>query len=327
MYESSHHPASLEKTSFLITGAAGFIGSHLAEYLVKYNAGKIILVDNLSTGNKTNIEPFLKSGNVTFHEKDVNDTEFMARITEGVDFVLHQAALGSVPRSIKDPLSTHAANATGFISVLEACRRSKVRKLIYASSSSVYGDSEELPKVEGRTGRVKSPYAITKVSNELYAGLYARMHGMSVVGLRYFNIFGPRQNPSGPYAAAIPLFMLEALKGGNPVVYGDGEQSRDFTFVENAVQANIRALYAGENISGSVFNIACGERYTLNQVLDLLGKLSGKKLEARYEKERAGDIRDSHASIELATKKLGYKPEIKLEEGLKLTLDWYARNS
>lgn len=324
MYNKAFHSGNLSQHSFLVTGGAGFIGSHLVEYLVKYGAGRIVVVDDLSTGNLKNIEAYLDK--VTFRQADVNDITLMEKALEGIDFVLHQAALGSVPRSIKDPLSTHHSNATGFLSMLESSRKSGVKKVVYASSSSVYGDSPELPKVEERIGNPKSPYAITKLMDEKYAELYCKLHGLNIVGLRYFNIFGPRQNPNGPYAAAIPLFILEALSNGRPIVFGDGEQSRDFTFVENAVQANIKALFSTNDSSGQVFNIACGERYSLNEVISTIERITGRKLNTIYKAERGGDIRDSHASIAKAESLLNYHPVVKLEEGLRMTIDWYKKN-
>lgn len=323
MTSTSFHTEDLSKSTFLITGGAGFIGSHLVEYLVNNNAGRVVVVDNLSTGNIDNIYSFIHNSGVEFHQIDINDFEFLKEILSGVDFVLHQAALGSVPRSISEPLATHAANATGFLSVLEACRLCNVKRLVYASSSSVYGDSPELPKVEEKIGKPKSPYAVTKLMDEAYAKLYADMHGLSVTGLRYFNIFGPRQNPNGPYAAAIPLFIIESLKDGKPKVFGDGEQSRDFTYVENAVQANIKALFSENKVAGEVFNIACGERFSLNTILNFISEISSRKLDTSYEAERKGDIKDSHASIQKATELINYIPEVKLKEGLRITWKWY----
>lgn len=323
MTSKSFYTEDLSESTFLITGGAGFIGSHLVEYLVNNDAGRIVVVDNLSTGNIDNISSFIRNNSVEFHQKDINDFEFLVEILSGVDYVLHQAALGSVPRSISDPLATHAANATGFLSVLEACRLCNVKRLVYASSSSVYGDSPELPKVEENIGKPKSPYAITKLMDEAYAKLYADLHGLSVIGLRYFNIFGPRQNPNGPYAAAIPLFILESLNDCKPRVFGSGEQSRDFTYVQNAVQANIRALFAEGKVDGEVLNIACGERFSLNTILNFISEISNRKLVISYEAERKGDIKDSHASIMKATNLLDYHPDVKLREGLEITWNWY----
>lgn len=326
MYETPFHKEDIGKMSFLVTGGAGFIGSHLVEYLVKHKAGKVFVVDNLSTGNLNNLEPYLSEKSIEFHEIDINDCHKITELAMKVDYVLHQAALGSVPRSIKDPLASHESNATGFLSVLEACRLGNVKRLVYASSSSVYGDSQELPKREELIGRPKSPYAVTKLMDEAYGELYSRLHSLSIVGLRYFNIFGPRQNPKGPYAAAIPLFILEAISNGRPKVFGDGEQSRDFTFVQNAVQANIKALFSEEEVSGEVFNVACGERYSLNTVLAEITGISNSELKADYLPERLGDIRNSHASIEKASKFFDYSPEVKLQQGLEITYNWYKEH-
>jgi len=326
MYKKAFHPGDLSISSFLITGGAGFIGSHLVEYLVNHKARKILIVDNLSTGSLKNIESFISKDNVEFHEVDINNTEALTELCSRIDYCFHQAALGSVPRSLKDPLSTHNSNATGFLSILEACRKAKIKKLVYASSSSVYGDSLELPKVEDRIGKPKSPYAVTKLMDEQYASLYKRLYNLPIVGLRYFNIFGPRQNPKGPYAAAIPLFILEALNGGKPTVYGDGEQSRDFTFVENAVQANLKAVFEKGDAIGQVFNIACGERYSLNEVLKNIEEITSRSLNVHYLEKREGDIMDSHASIDKAKSYLDYEPEIKLKKGLSIAIEWYKEN-
>ena len=324
MYESAFHNQDLSTRSFLVTGGAGFIGSHIVEYLIKYNAGKVLVVDDLSTGNKDNIVAFLKEGSFEFHQFDINETEKMTEVLQGIDYVMHQAALGSVPRSIEFPLATHHSNATGFLSVLEACRKAGTKRLIYASSSSVYGDSEILPKEESVIGNPKSPYAISKLMDEYYAQLYGRLHQMEIIGLRYFNIFGPRQNPEGPYAAAIPLFILAALNGERPRVFGDGNQTRDFTFVENAVQANIKALFADSEAVNKVFNIACGGQFSLNELLASIGHLHGQALNPEYLEKRTGDILHSNATIELASEHLDYHPFIQLEEGLKKTMEWYA---
>jgi len=326
MNEAIYHDTDLSSTRFLITGGAGFIGSHITEYLLHHGAGKVLVVDNLSTGNPKNIEPFSKYDNFDFHQEDVNDFDKVYSFCQQVDYVVHHAALGSVPRSIEDPQSTHHANATGFLSVLEASRKAKVKRLVYASSSSVYGDSEELPKTENHLGNPKSPYAITKLMNEQYARLYSRIHDMEIIGLRYFNIFGPKQNPSGPYAAAIPIFILAALKGETVNVYGDGNQSRDFTFVQNTVQANMKAMFASGDICGTEYNIACGERYSLNDVINIIEELTGKRLNVNYTDKREGDIMHSMANIDKASKILKFNPEIQLKEGMEQSIAWYMKN-
>ncbi|NQX99447.1 MAG: NAD-dependent epimerase/dehydratase family protein, partial [Flavobacteriales bacterium] len=248
MYDTPFHTQDISKSTFLITGGAGFIGSNIVEYLMKYNAGKIVVLDNLSNGYLSNIEQFINQSNFKFIEGDITDLETCKSAMNGIDYISHQAALGSVPRSIENPLATHQANATGFLNVLTAAKDSNVKRIVFASSSSVYGDSKELPKIEENIGRQLSPYAVSKHTKELYAKVFADVYGLDVIGLRYFNIFGPNQNPSGPYAAAIPLFMDAILKNESPYINGDGEQSRDFTFVENAVQANIKALFSEKEV-------------------------------------------------------------------------------
>ena len=323
MYSSPFHSTDITALRFLVTGGAGFIGSHIAEYLLKHRAGKVLVVDDLSTGREVNMDGFSSDPAFEFVKADVNDFDVMLELCEISDYVIHQAAIGSVPRSIDQPLLSHHSNATGFLSVLEACRRSSVRRLVYASSSSVYGDSAELPKREENTGRPKSPYAVTKVLDELYAGVYSRLHGLEVIGLRYFNIFGSRQYPRGPYAAAIPLFILAAIRGKSPTIFGDGDQSRDFTFVSNAVQANVLALFASEEACGEVYNVACGHAYSLNQVIGELENLTGHALKSVHKAEREGDIKHSMADIGKASKILNYHPDIQLKEGLKQTFEWY----
>ncbi len=324
MYKRPFHNVDLGRYKFLVTGGAGFIGSNIVEYLLKYKAGKVIALDNLSTGFRQNIIPFLSHDNFEFVEGDINRFETCAGVCRDVDFVMHQAALGSVPRSVKDPLSTNKANVTGFINMLFAAKECRVRRFIYASSSSVYGDSPELPKAENVMGDPLSPYAVSKRVDELYAGVFARVYGMEITGLRYFNIFGPRQSPSGPYAAAIPLFMFAALKNENPVIYGDGEQSRDFTFVENAVEANIKALFTkNRDTSAQIFNVAVGHQTTVNELFNIIRSVAGSNIEAQYREERPGDIKHSLADISLAKTMLGYNPAVSIKEGLDITFKWF----
>jgi UDP-N-acetylglucosamine/UDP-N-acetylgalactosamine 4-epimerase len=327
MYTTKYHNEDPGKHSFLVTGGAGFIGSHIVEYLHSFGAGSIRILDNLSTGNTENIRRFLDSPNVTFIEGDICDPSVCAHACEGVDFVLHQAALGSVPRSIKDPLNTHNSNVNGFVNMLIAARDAKVRRFIYASSSSVYGDSPILPKSEAVIGKPLSPYAVTKYVDELYAEVFALNYGMEVIGLRYFNIYGPRQNPDGPYAAAIPLFISGVLRNEDVWINGDGEQTRDFTYVENAVQANIRAAFTGNSEAcGRVFNIAVGDRTSINELYHTIRELAGSQLQPLYRDERAGDVKHSLADISAAEKHLGYIPEVKLREGIKATFEWFRDN-
>jgi len=324
MYNTPFHTSDLSKKSFLVTGGAGFIGSHIVEYLVKYKAGKIRILDNLTTGFEENISPFLSSPKVEFIEGDISNPQTCNKACEGIDYVTHQAALGSVPRSIDNPQATNAANVTGFLNMLVAARDAKVKRFVYASSSSVYGDSQHLPKVENQIGKPLSPYAVSKLVDELYADVFCRTYEMQIIGLRYFNIFGPRQNPKGEYAAAIPLFINALLNNNSPLVNGDGEQTRDFTFVENAVQANIKAMFTEKTESlNTVFNIAVGERISLNKLIDILKKQLGSSVTVKYREVRKGDVRDSLADISKAYNGLGYEPMIKTEEGLKYTLDWF----
>lgn len=324
MYSSPFHTIDLSNQTFLVTGGAGFIGSNIVEYLLKYNAKKVIVLDNLATGFEENLKTYLSLQNFQFIKGDICNIDDCNKACIGVDYVFHQAALGSVPRSIKNPIATHNVNATGFINVLLAARDANVKRVVYASSSSVYGDSKILPKVENQIGKQLSPYAVSKMTNELYGEIFAKTYNMEIIGLRYFNIFGPRQNPQGEYAAAIPLFINALLNNTAPAINGDGEQTRDFTFVSNAVQANIKAMFV-QNIKtdGEVFNIAVGERVSLNQLIEILKKLIEKNIQQIYREERSGDIRDSLADISKAKNILNYQPHIKIEEGLKYTLNWF----
>ena len=327
MYSEAFHTIDISTKKFLITGGAGFIGSHLTEYLMTHGAGKVVVLDNLVTGSERNIESYKDSPSFNFVLGDINDHELMLSLCRDSHYVLHQAALGSVPRSIENPLDSHQANATGFLSVLEACRVSGVKRLVYASSSSVYGDSAELPKKEENLGSPKSPYAITKLMDEQYAQLYSRLHGMEITGLRYFNIFGPRQNPNGPYAAAIPLFIIAALNGESIKIFGDGEQTRDFTFVANAVKANMLALFANTETCGKAYNVACGKQYSLNNVLDKISEINGVSIKATYLNEREGDIKHSKADISMIHRAMNFTPDIELEEGLRFSVEWYKKNA
>ncbi|MCH7535082.1 MAG: NAD-dependent epimerase/dehydratase family protein, partial [Bacteroidetes bacterium] len=291
MYEKEYHNKDLKECTFCITGGAGFIGSNIAEYLLKHNSKKVVAFDNLSTGFRKNIEPFLSNPNFIFIEGDICNLESVVHAFDGIDYVSHQAALGSVPRSIEDPISTNEANVTGFLNVLEAAKSKDIKKVVYASSSSVYGDHQAMPKVEENTGNPLSPYAVSKQVDELYAGVFARTYGLNIIGLRYFNIFGPRQNPKGAYAAAIPLFIDLIINNQSPCVYGDGEQVRDFTFVENAVQANIKGFFLDENLAGDVFNIAVGEETSVNELIGILKGLIGSDQSTIYLDERLGEIK------------------------------------
>lgn len=327
MYNSPFHQIDISDSTFLVTGGAGFIGSNIVRYLMKYGAGKVRVLDNLSEGKKENIAPFLEEPNFEFFEGDITNPDTCKKACEGVDYITHQAALGSVPRSLETPLLTNAANVTGFLNMLTAAKDANVKRFVYASSSSVYGDSQKLPKVEEHIGDPLSPYAASKFVNEVYAGVYALNYGIEVVGLRYFNIFGPNQKPDGPYAAVIPLFMDALLKGKSPFINGDGEQSRDFTFVENAVQANVRAMFSDvEGAAGKVYNIAYGERTTINELYFNLKELLGSDVNPTYRESRKGDVKDSLADISKAKAFLGYNPQFSIRQGLNETLQWFKEN-
>jgi nucleoside-diphosphate-sugar epimerase len=306
---------------YLVTGGAGFIGSHLVEALLS-RGESVRVVDSFLTGKTENLQPFLKR--IELIRGDAADPAVAARAVAGVDYVLHQAALPSVPRSVADPLACHHNCLATTVSVLEAARRAGVRRVVLASSSSIYGDAPELPKRESQTPAPKSPYAAAKLAGELYAQTYGRLHGLSTVCLRYFNVFGPRQDPTSQYAAVVPAFITAVLAGQRPVVYGDGRQSRDFTFVGNVVEANILAATAERQLCGETVNIACGMRFSLLDLLAGIAKITGRKAEPCFEPERAGDVRDSLASIERAGELIGYRPGVSFEKGLEITVRSYA---
>ncbi|KRB86459.1 Vi polysaccharide biosynthesis protein VipB/TviC [Sphingomonas sp. Root710] len=322
---------------WLVSGAAGFIGSHLVETLLR--AGQSVRgLDNFSTGHRGNLEDIRQKvgadawARFTFVEADIRDRQACAAAVEGVDYVLHQAALGSVPRSIADPLTSHDVNATGFANVIDAARQAGTKGFVYASSSSVYGDEPNLPKVEERTGRVLSPYALTKLHNELYAEVYRRSYGFGSIGLRYFNVFGPRQDPNGAYAAVIPRWTAAMIGGEQVVINGDGETSRDFCFVANAVQANLRAALFGPAGEALALNVAVGDRTSLNQLFELLRDgLAGHGVSydhaATYAAFRAGDVRHSLADIGAAERLIGYRPTHRISEGLSEALPWYIESA
>ena len=326
LYFTQYHTLDLSKYSFLITGGAGFIGSNLVEYLVKNKAKKIRILDNLSNGYFDNIKDFVDLDNVEFIIGDIRNYDTCVEAVKGMDYVSHQAALGSVPRSIGDPITTNEVNISGFLNILTAVKESKqVKRFVYAASSSTYGDSKALPKVEGIEGKPLSPYAVTKLVNELYAEVFSNVYGSNTIGLRYFNVFGPKQNPNNAYAAVIPLFCKKFIEGNSPVINGDGSTSRDFTFIENVIQANIKA-FEYESLSGhEVFNTACGDQISLNDLVLALREISGKKIEVIYSNERLGDIKHSLANIELISKKMGYQPKVKFKEGLRITYEYYQQ--
>ena len=333
MYEKPYHREDLGKYSFLITGGAGFIGSNLAEYLMKYKARKVRVLDNLSTGHLYNIQNFFSDPAFEFVKGDIRNLNDCKAAVTDMDFVFHQAALGSVPRSILDPISSNEVNISGFLNMLVAVKESKVKRMVYAASSSTYGDSKSLPKVEENIGNPLSPYAVTKYVNELYANVFVRTYKMELIGLRYFNVFGPRQDPNGAYAAVIPKFVYQLLNHQSPVINGDGEHSRDFTFVENVVQANMLAMFAGNpDAINTVYNVAYGEQTSLNQLVESLKKYlstddaSIAEIKVVHGPNREGDIPHSLASIGKAKKQLGYAPQFDFTEGLKRAVDWYRSN-
>lgn len=327
MYEKAFHKEDLSKYSFLVSGGCGFIGSNIVEYLLKYNAGKVVVLDNLSNGFYKNIEGFQQNPSFEFVKGDIRDLETCRKASRSIDFILHQAALGSVPRSIKDPLTTNEVNINGFLNILVSARENKVKRVVYAASSSTYGDSTHLPKKEDHIGKPLSPYAITKLVNELYAQNFESIYGLDCVGLRYFNVFGPRQDPKGAYAAVIPLFIDSVVNHTPPQIFGDGNQTRDFTFVENAVEANIKAALSKTLKSESkVYNVACGERTSIIQLFNIIKNLASSNLEPVFVPERPGDIRDSLADISKAGNDFGYHPKIDIHKGLQLTYEWYLKN-
>ena len=321
---------------WLVTGVAGFIGSNLLEALLKLDQ-TVVGIDNFSTGYRENLEQVRmiygsnrKWARFTFLEGDIRDLQFCRRACAGVDFVLHQAALGSVPRSIEDPISSHESNLTGFVNMIVASKETGVKRFVYASSSSVYGDDPELPKVEDKIGNALSPYAVTKLANELYAAVFARNFNLESIGLRYFNVFGPRQDPNGAYAAVIPKWFKALVEGETVFINGDGETSRDFCFIENCVQANIlSACTANPEAVNQVYNVACGKRTSLNELFKIIKELvksarpAASDVNPFYRDFRPGDVRHSLADISKAARLLGYSPEVSVEAGLQKSAEWY----
>lgn len=308
---------------YLITGVAGFIGSSLARELLK-RGEKVRGIDNFSTGKKENLAEI--SGEIDFGEADLFDLDAMRLACAGVDYVLHQAAIPSVPKSVLDPIGSNRANVDGTVNLVVAARDAKVKRVIYAASSSAYGDTPTLPKHEDMTPDPISPYAVAKLASERYMISFYRCYGLETVSLRYFNIFGPRQDPSSPYSGVLAKFITQMLSGQQPTIFGDGEQSRDFTYIDNAVEANLLACKApAEQVAGKVFNVATGRRVTLNETFKLLQKLTAYAGPAIHGPERDGDIKHSLADISLAEKHLGYRPKVNFEDGLRQTVDWYRR--
>jgi UDP-N-acetylglucosamine 4-epimerase len=314
-----------KQVNILVTGGAGFIGSNLADALIQDDrVSKVRVLDNLETGFLHNIEHLLLHPKFEFIEGDIRDFSTCMQACANIDLVSHQAALGSVPRSLKDPLKSHEVNVTGTLNIMQAAVQQGVTRVIFAASSSTYGDSKELPKTEDKIGRPLSPYAATKLINEIYAEVYCKVYGLQYIGLRYFNVFGPRQHPEGPYAAVIPLFFKAALHNIPPVINGDGTNTRDFTYVDNAVEANIKGLFTdNQEALNQVYNVACGKRTSLNELWEFICDITGSKTEPQYGPPRSGDIPHSLADISKANHLLGYSAGINIREGLDKTGVYY----
>lgn len=314
-----------ENSVFLVTGGAGFIGSNLCEAILKmgYN---VICLDNLSTGKRENIELFLDNPNYKFIEGDITDYDTCLKACNGVDYVLNQAAWGSVPRSIEMPLYYEKVNIGGTLNMMEAARQTNVKKFVYASSSSVYGDHPILPKVEGQEGNLLSPYALTKRVDEEYGKMYKKLYNLDTYGMRYFNVFGRRQDPNGAYAAVIPKFLKQLMNDEAPTINGDGRQSRDFTYIDNAIEANLKACLASSEVAGEAYNVASGGREYLIDIYYNLCSSLGKNIEPVFGPDRKGDIKHSNADISKARKFLGYDPEYNFSDGIKLAIEWYKEN-
>ncbi len=310
---------------FLVTGGAGFIGSNLCEAILKLGY-RVRCLDDLSTGKQKNVDMFSGNPNYEFVKGDIKDFDTCLKACEGVDYVLNQAAWGSVPRSIEMPLFYCANNIQGTLNMMEAARQKGVRRFVYASSSSVYGDEPNLPKTEGREGNILSPYALTKMCDEEWAKQYTKHYGLETVGLRYFNVFGRRQDPNGAYAAVIPKFIMQLMKGERPTINGDGKQSRDFTYIENVIEANLKACLAPSEASGEAFNVAYGGREYLLDIYHSLTRALGVDIEPIFGPDRKGDIKHSNADISKARRLLGYDPEYSFDRGLSEAIEWYKEN-
>ena len=324
MEKKSFHTKDISSDSFLVTGGAGFIGGHIAEYLLKHGAKKVRVLDNMVNGFEKNLSILRAYPAFEFIEGDIRNLDTCLKASDSIDYVSHQAALGSVPRSIQEPVYFNEVNVGGFVNMLNAAKENKVKSFVYASSSSVYGDEPTLPKVENKIGNCLSPYAATKKTNELYAQVFADVYGIKLMGFRYFNIFGPRQDPDGPYAAVIPLFVKGIIHQKPVYINGDGEQTRDFTFVDNAVQINIKGMLTENNEAfNKVYNVACGDFYSVNHLYNACTSQLKIDWPPTHREPRAGDIRNSLADISLAKEQLGYQPVKKFEEGLTETIEFF----
>jgi len=334
MFEQKYHKSSLSDVTFLVTGGAGFIGANLVEYLLKYDVKKVVILDNFATGHRKNIEVFIQDERCELIEGDIRDLETCKEAMSGVDYVLHQAALGSVPRSINDPITSNEVNVSGFLNMLVAAKESlTVKRMVYAASSSTYGDHPELPKVEDKIGKSLSPYAVTKYVNELYADVFYKTYGLETVGLRYFNVFGPKQDPNGAYAAVIPKFIGQFLNDQDLTINGDGKHSRDFTFIENVVQANIKAVLSGNKSSvNQVFNVAFGESTNLLELISAIKDgmkslgVEASESKVNHGSDRKGDVKHSLADVSKAKILVGYDPLFSFKKGIEITVNWYIDN-
>jgi nucleoside-diphosphate-sugar epimerase len=307
---------------YVVTGGGGFIGSHIVEELLRRNE-TVRVIDNFSTGKHENVEPF--ADRVEVIEADIAEATNLAQFLKGADYVIHQAAIPSVPKSMIDPVKSHHANVDGTLKLLVACREAGVKRVVYASSSSLYGDSPTLPKHEGMAPNPLSPYGAQKLFGEIYCQVFTRAYGLETVSLRYFNVFGPRQDATSQYSGVLALFIPAVLQGKKPTIYGDGLQSRDFTYVKNVAEANLIACKV-PGVGGQVFNVACGDRITVNSMLQQINKITGKDITPIYAEPRAGDIKHSQADITRAKEHLGYQPTVSFEEGLRNTIEWYRNN-
>ena len=323
---------SFTNQKVLVTGGAGFIGSNLCEELLNRN-NVVVCLDNFATGKRENVAPFLTNANFTLIEGDIRTFSDCEKAVKNVDYVLHQAALGSVPRSINDPITSNDVNVGGFLNMLVACKEANIKRFVYAASSSTYGDSESMPKVEDVIGKPLSPYAVTKYVNELYADVFSKTYGLETIGLRYFNVFGRRQDPNGAYAAVIPKFVSQLMKRESPVINGDGNFSRDFTYIDNVVQANLLSLVTTDtNAINTVYNVAFGDRNTLNDLMSHLKEYLSdfdsqiREVPVVYGPNRVGDIPHSHASVAKAKEYLKYNPQYSLQQGLKEAVKWYWKH-
>jgi nucleoside-diphosphate-sugar epimerase len=313
----------LSVAKYLVIGGAGFIGSNVVHRLLE-DGEKVVVYDDFSTGHEENLEDVERRSDLSVQTKDIRELTPLKRAMRGCDFVLHQAALPSVPRSIKDPFASNDVNVLGTLNVLHAAKEVGVQRVVFASSSSVYGENPSLPKVESMVTAPVSPYAVTKLAGEEYCRVYYHIHGVEVVALRYFNVFGPRQDPGSQYAAVVPKFITSILRGRPPTIFGDGKQSRDFTYIDNVVDANLAACVAAK-AAGEAINIACGSRVTISGLANFISSIAGKEIAPKFDKPRGGDIRHSLADVTKARELLGYRPRVGIEEGLRRTVDWYSK--